>query len=76
MTYPDGHVGWLVTGYAPARAVLADQRFSSRYELKHYPLPGMEEVDELPPAPVGELTGIDPPTGGGREWTGTAQPAG
>jgi hypothetical protein len=36
----------------------------------------MEEVDELPPAPVGELTGIDPPTGGGREWTGTAQPAG
>jgi hypothetical protein len=56
--------------------VLADQRFSSRYELKHYPLPGMEEVDELPPAPVGELTGIDPPTGGGREWTGTAQPAG
>jgi cytochrome P450 len=61
MTYPDGHVGWLVTGYAAARAVLADQRFSSRYELAHYPLPGMEELDELPPAPIGDLTGIDAP---------------
>jgi cytochrome P450 len=61
LTYPDGHVGWLVTGHALARAVLADQRFSSRYELMHYPLPGMEEVGELPPAPVGDLTGIDPP---------------
>lgn len=61
LTYPDGHVGWLVTGYAQARAVLADQRFSSRYELAHYPMPGMEGVDELPAAPVGDLTGIDAP---------------
>ncbi len=61
MTYPDGHRGWLVTGYALTRAVLADRRFSSRYELAHYPLPGLEEFTELPPAPVGDLTGIDQP---------------
>jgi hypothetical protein len=28
ITYPDGHVGWLVTAYRPARAVLGDSRFS------------------------------------------------
>lgn len=39
MIYPDGHEGWLVTGYTAARAVLADQRFSSRQELKHSPIP-------------------------------------
>jgi cytochrome P450 len=58
MVYPDGHVGWLATGHAVSRAVLADSRFTSRYELMHYPLPG---VTELPPAPVGDLTGIDAP---------------
>lgn len=61
LTYPDGHVGWLVTGHATARAVLADPRFSSRYELAHFPLPGLEEFAELPPAPVGDMTGIDAP---------------
>ncbi|GAA3839210.1 cytochrome P450 [Sphaerisporangium flaviroseum] len=60
MTYPDGHVGWLVTGHALTRAVLADTRFSSRYELMHFPLP-MPGLTELPPAPVGDLTGIDAP---------------
>ena len=58
MVFPDGHVGWLATGHAAARAVLADRRFSSRYELMHIPYPGLTEV---PPAPVGDLTGIDPP---------------
>jgi cytochrome P450 len=61
MTYPDGHQGWLATGHAQVRAVLADQRFSSRYELAHYPMPGLEEIGELPPAPVGDMTGIDAP---------------
>jgi cytochrome P450 len=61
LTYPDGHRGWLVTGYAQTRAVLADPRFSSRVELAHYPLPGLAELTELPPAPVGDLTGIDAP---------------
>lgn len=58
MTYPDGHEGWLATGYAQVRAVLGDQRFSSRYELMHFPLPG---VGELPPAPPGDMSGIDAP---------------
>src|ERR1700741_3238266 len=60
LTYPDGHVGWLVTSYELARAVLADRRFSSRYELAHYPIPGLG-IEELPPAPVGDMTGMDPP---------------
>ncbi|MFJ2032296.1 cytochrome P450 [Streptosporangium sp. NPDC087985] len=60
MTYPDGHVDWLVTGRALTRAVLADTRFSSRYELMHFPLP-IPGVTELPPALVGDLTGIDAP---------------
>ncbi|MEU9122439.1 cytochrome P450 [Streptomyces sp. NPDC048506] len=60
MTYPDGHVGWLATGYATVRAIFADPRFSSRYELLHFPLPGAPEGG-LPPAPVGDLTGIDAP---------------
>ncbi|GHG67012.1 cytochrome P450 [Streptomyces griseocarneus] len=60
MRYPDGHLGWLATGHSTVRAILADSRFSSRYELMHYPVPGAE-FTELPPAPVGDLTGIDPP---------------
>ncbi|GAA0908497.1 cytochrome P450 [Pseudonocardia zijingensis] len=61
MTYPDGHDGWLATGYDACRAVLADRRFSSRYELMHLPVPIVGAPPELPPAPVGDLTGIDAP---------------
>ncbi|MBB3724852.1 cytochrome P450 [Nonomuraea dietziae] len=39
LAFPDGHVGWLVTGYDAARRVLADPRFSVRMDLKHSPLP-------------------------------------
>ncbi|MFI1828238.1 cytochrome P450 [Streptomyces sp. NPDC020412] len=60
MTYPDGHLGWLATGYSAVRAILGDQRFSSRYELIHFPLPGLYEGG-LPPAPLGDMTGIDAP---------------
>ena len=60
MRYPDGHVGWLATGHSAVRAVLADARFSSRYEIMHYPFPD-GPVGELPPAPLGDLTGIDAP---------------
>jgi cytochrome P450 len=59
MTYPDGHDGWLATGYQAVRAILGDRRFSSRYELVHLPVEGAPP--ELPPAPLGDLTGIDPP---------------
>jgi cytochrome P450 len=60
MRFPDGHLGWLATGHSVVRAILADRRFSSRMELMHYAFPG-GPVGELPPAPVGDLTGIDPP---------------
>jgi cytochrome P450 len=39
LAFPDGHVGWLVTRYDLARAVLSDHRFSSRQELQHLPVP-------------------------------------
>ncbi|MHC3391151.1 cytochrome P450 [Streptomyces lavendulocolor] len=60
MRYPDGHVGWLATGHATVRAITADPRFSSRYELMHPPLPGGPD-GPLPPAPIGDLTGMDAP---------------
>ncbi|NBE56587.1 cytochrome P450 [Streptomyces boluensis] len=61
LRYADGHVGWLATGHAAARAVLADPRFSSRYELMHSPIPmaGLEEG--LPPAQTGDIIGLDAP---------------
>jgi cytochrome P450 len=39
LAFPDGHVGWLVTGYELARAVLTDPRFSARPDLRHSALP-------------------------------------
>lgn len=61
MTYPDGHEGWLVTGYEQARAILADRRFSSRRELiRHLPIPTQLSVDDAPTMP-GALTQLDPP---------------
>jgi cytochrome P450 len=39
LAFPDGHVGWLVTRYDLARAVLSDRRFSSKQELQHLPVP-------------------------------------
>ncbi|MFF0869411.1 cytochrome P450 [Nonomuraea sp. NPDC003560] len=58
LDFPDGHRGWLVTGHAEVRAVLADRRFSSRYEFLHHPTVAMG-----PPlaAPPGDLTGLDAP---------------
>ncbi|WP_043638539.1 cytochrome P450 [Nonomuraea candida] len=38
MTFADGHLGWLVTGHAAARAVLAHPHFSNRPEISHPPL--------------------------------------
>ncbi|KWT61311.1 cytochrome [Streptomyces albus subsp. albus] len=63
MRYADGHIGWLATGHAAARAVLSDPRFSSRYELLHLPvpMPGMEGMTSVPPAPTGDFLGLDAP---------------
>ncbi|WJY37084.1 cytochrome P450 [Streptomyces sp. P9-2B-2] len=60
MAYSDGHVGWLVTGHALAREVLADPRFSTRRELIHFPFPGGADI-VMTPAPVGHFTAMDPP---------------
>ncbi|GAA0821506.1 cytochrome P450 [Streptosporangium amethystogenes subsp. fukuiense] len=62
--FPDGHQGWLVTGYDLVRAVLADPRFSSRKELmRHHPLIDYGDI-EVPPAPPGEFLLMDEPRHG------------
>ncbi|GAA4192554.1 cytochrome P450 [Microbispora amethystogenes] len=62
--FPDGHQGWLVTGYDLVRSVLADSRFSSRRELmRHHPLVDYGDV-EVPPAPPGEFLLMDDPRHG------------
>lgn len=60
LAFPDGHVGWLVTRYASARAVLADQRFSARRELRRFPLGGARQ-QMMEPTPRGMFIGNDPP---------------
>ncbi|GAA2322519.1 cytochrome P450 [Nonomuraea roseoviolacea subsp. roseoviolacea] len=61
LAFPDGHEGWLVTGYDLVRAVLADSRFSSRRELmRHHPLVDYGDI-EVPPAPPGEFLLMDDP---------------
>ncbi|MBP2706724.1 cytochrome P450 [Microbispora sp. RL4-1S] len=60
-SFPDGHQGWLITGYDLVRSVLADPRFSSRKELMlHHPLVDYTGV-EVPPAPPGEFLLMDDP---------------
>ncbi|MCE7010945.1 cytochrome P450 [Kibdelosporangium philippinense] len=59
MIFPDGHEGWLATGYDEVRAVLRHPRFSNRYELQHVPIPGFTETP--PPAQPGDMLGLDAP---------------
>jgi cytochrome P450 len=62
--FPDGHRGWLITGYDLVRSVLADSRFSSRKELmRHHPSIDMGDI-EVPPAPPGEFLLMDEPQHG------------
>ncbi|MEV4894695.1 cytochrome P450 [Nonomuraea sp. NPDC055795] len=68
MTYPDGHEGWLVTGYGAARAILADNRFSNRMELQHQAVPSRAAIAEkfkkqMPDSkpPAGMFLRMDPP---------------
>jgi cytochrome P450 len=62
--FPDGHQGWLVTGYDLVRSILADPRFSSRRELmSHHPLVDYGDI-EVPPAPPGEFLLMDEPQHG------------
>ncbi|TKG66647.1 cytochrome P450 [Prauserella endophytica] len=63
LTYPDGHVGWVVTSYELARLVLGDQRFSSRSELLRSAVhpTRIAEVERGEPAPAGFFAIMDPP---------------
>jgi cytochrome P450 len=60
LAFPDGHEGWLATGYTTVRRVLADPGFSNRSDLMHSPLPGYEGVAP-PPAQPGDFLKMDPP---------------
>ncbi|GAA4239898.1 cytochrome P450 [Actinomadura meridiana] len=62
MRYPDGHIGWLVTSYELARAMLSDPRFSARSEFKRAPVarPGVDPFYGRPALP-GWLVDMDPP---------------
>ncbi|MEV1011588.1 cytochrome P450 [Streptomyces sp. NPDC049881] len=61
LTYPDGTVGWLVTGYSTARTVLSDPRFSARQDRKLMPVSaGIGDEQRRPPDP-GVFVSMDPP---------------
>lgn len=62
LSYPDGHVGWLVTGYSLARTVLADKRFSASRELQRLPIVWKSrELIIGHPARPGIFSAMDPP---------------
>jgi cytochrome P450 len=62
MSYPDGHVGWLVTSHSLARSMLVDTRFSARSEFKRPPVsrPGADPFYGAPALP-GWLVDMDAP---------------
>lgn len=60
MSFPDGHLGWLVTTHALAREVLADNRFSNRAELQRSPIrAGGKPIPQQPPAKPGMFINMD-----------------
>ncbi len=65
MIFPDGHAGWLVTGYDAVRRLMADTRFSSRQDLgilhMPYETPGMPVQTEPSPPTPGVFVSMDPP---------------
>ncbi|TDD41281.1 cytochrome P450 [Saccharopolyspora elongata] len=62
MVYGDGHLGWLVTSYSLARAVLADSRFSSRADLARIPVELPAEAEQArKDIPPGVFHRMDPP---------------
>jgi cytochrome P450 len=65
MIFPDGHEGWLVTGYDAVRLLMADSRFSSRQDLgvmhMPYETPGMPFATEPSPQVPGLFISMDPP---------------
>jgi cytochrome P450 len=65
MVFPDGHEGWLVTGYDAVRRLMADTRFSSRQDIGvlhvPYETPGMPAATEPSPQMPGLFISMDPP---------------
>lgn len=65
LIFPDGHEGWVVTGYEAVRRLLADTRFSSRQDLGivhvAYETPGMPVQTEPSPQIPGLFVAMDPP---------------
>ncbi|MFC0435956.1 cytochrome P450 [Kutzneria buriramensis] len=68
LAFPDGHQGWLVTGYEAVRQMMADTRFSSRQDLGvvhvPYETPGMPVATEPSPQIPGLFIAMDPPDHG------------
>jgi cytochrome P450 len=68
MVFPDGHEGWLVTGYEEVRQLMADTRFSSRQDIgilhMPYETPGMPAPTEPSPPMPGMFVAMDPPDHG------------
>ncbi|MET8847040.1 cytochrome P450 [Amycolatopsis sp. NPDC004625] len=64
LVFPDGHEGWLVTGYDEVREMMADTRFSSRLDLDVIHVPyetGMPAATEPSPQLPGMFIAMDPP---------------
>jgi cytochrome P450 len=65
MVFPDGHEGWIVTGYDAVRQLMADTRFSSRQDIgilhEPYEIPGMPAFTEPSPQQPGVFIAMDPP---------------
>ncbi|WP_086838380.1 cytochrome P450 [Amycolatopsis kentuckyensis] len=64
LVFPDGHEGWLVTGYDEVRQMMADTRFSSRLDLDVIHVPyetGMPAATEPSPPMPGMFIAMDPP---------------
>ncbi|MFI7119302.1 cytochrome P450 [Amycolatopsis sp. NPDC049868] len=67
MVFPDGHEGWLVTGYDEVRQMMADTRFSSRQDIGILHVPyetGMPAQTEPSPPMPGMFVAMDPPDHG------------
>ncbi|GLZ33909.1 cytochrome P450 [Lentzea sp. NBRC 105346] len=62
MRMADGHLGWLITGHAEVRALMADNRLSTRSE-KHHPLMALPngDIPERRAAEPGMFLGQDAP---------------
>jgi cytochrome P450 len=65
MVFPDGHEGWLVTGYEEVRRLMADTRFSSRQDIGILHvlevIPDMPAITEPSPQVPGLFIAMDPP---------------